>query len=51
VLYGVIHRILPNRSDADDIQQEVFIRVWTPHSARHAPSGVTNRFRELGVLF
>ena len=29
VLYGVIHRILRNRSDADEILQEVFIRVWT----------------------
>jgi RNA polymerase sigma-70 factor (ECF subfamily) len=29
VLYGVILRILRRRSDADEVLQDVFIRVWT----------------------
>jgi RNA polymerase sigma-70 factor (ECF subfamily) len=29
LLFGVIMRILRNRSDAEEVLQEVFIRVWT----------------------
>jgi RNA polymerase sigma-70 factor (ECF subfamily) len=29
LLFGVIMRILRNRSDAEDVLQEVFARVWT----------------------
>ena len=29
LLFGVIMRILRNRSDAEEVLQEVFVRVWT----------------------
>jgi RNA polymerase sigma-70 factor, ECF subfamily len=29
LLFGVLMRILRNRSDAEDVLQEVFVRVWT----------------------